>query len=125
MKLATIKHNRLDMLQYLDRFISGYPDDMLRQMRTMRGKSSPARRDMINYVAAERHSRLREQNIERAARIAAAQAPAPAPAPAPVAERITNLHKALAIIEECDIQEGKYLELCNLLMDVHRRGVRA
>ena len=124
-KLATIKHNRLDMLQYLDRFISGYPDDMLRQMRTMRGKSSPARRDMINYVAAERHSRLREQNIERAARIAAAQAPAPAPAPAPVAERITNLHKALAIIEECDIQEGKYLELCNLLMDVHRRGVRA
>ena len=76
---------------------------------------------MINYVAAERHSRLREQNIERAARLAAAQAPAPAP----VAERITNLHKALAIIEECDIQEGKYLELCNLLMDVHRRGVRA
>ena len=94
---------------------------MLRQMRTMRGKSSPARRDMINYVAAERRDRLREQNIERAARLAAAQAPAPAP----VAERITNLHKALAIIEECDIQEGKYLELCNLLMDVHRRGVRA
>jgi hypothetical protein len=121
MKLATIKHNRLDMLQYLDRFISGYPDDMLRQMRTMRGKSNPARRDMINYVAAERHRRLREQNIERVARIAAAQAPAPAP----VAERITNLHKALAIIEDCDIQEGKYLELCNLLMDVHRRGVRA
>ena len=81
-KLATIKHNRLDMLQYLDRFISGYPDDMLRQMRTMRGKSSPARRDMINYVAAERHSRLREQNIERAARLAAAQAPAQAPAQA-------------------------------------------
>ena len=121
MKLATIKHNRLFMLQYLDRFISGYPDDMFIQLRTMRGKSNPARRDMINYVAAERHRRLREQNIERAARIAAAQAPAPAPAP--VAERITNLHKALAIIEDCDIQEGKYLELCNILMDVHRRGV--
>jgi len=41
----------------------------------------------------------------------------------PPKERVTNLHKALAVIEECDIPEGKYLELCNLLMDVHRRGV--
>jgi hypothetical protein len=40
-------------------------------------------------------------------------------------ERVTNLHKALAIIEDCKIPEGKYLELCNLLMDVHRNGVRA
>ena len=123
-KLATIKDSRLVMLQYLDRFIPGYPDDMLRQLRTMRGKNTPARRDMITYVVAERHRVLREQNIERAARLAAAQAPAPAPAPAPVVERVTNLHKALAIIEDCEIPEGKYLELCNLLMDVHRRGVR-
>ena len=121
-KLATIKDSRLVMLQYLDRFIPGYPDDMLRQLRTMRGKNSPARRDMITYVVAERHRVLREQNIERAARLAAAQAPAPAPAP--VVERVTNLHKALAIIEDCEIPEGKYLELCNLLMDVHRRGVQ-
>ena len=121
-KLATIKDSRLVMLQYLDRFIPGYPDDMLRQLRTMRGKNTPARRDMITYVVAERHRVLREQNIERAARLAAAQAPAPAPAP--VVERVTNLHKALAIIEDCEIPEGKYLELCNLLMDVHRRGVR-
>jgi hypothetical protein len=40
-------------------------------------------------------------------------------------ERVTNLQKALAVIEECDIPEGKYLELCNLLMDVHKRGVVA
>jgi hypothetical protein len=38
-------------------------------------------------------------------------------------ERVTNLQKALAVIEECDLPDGKYLELCNLLMDVHRRGV--
>jgi len=38
---------------------------------------------------------------------------------------VTNLQKALAVIEDCDIPEGKYLELCNLLMDVHKRGVRA
>ena len=156
MKLATIRHNRLVMLQYLDRFISGYPDDMLYQLRTMRGKNSQARREMINYVAAERHHRLREQTtrlaaaiaererfriernrrlaerdatlergriyneamVERGRRMEQAQ-------PAPVAEKVTNLHKALALIEECEIPEGKYLELCNLLMDVHKRGVRA
>jgi len=44
---------------------------------------------------------------------------------APIQEQNTNLQKVLAVIEECDIPEGKYLELCNLLMDVHRRGVRA
>ena len=129
MKLATIKHNRLDMLQYLDRFISGYPDDMLRQMRTMRGKSAPARRDMINYVAAERRDRLREQTARLAAGIVERerieQRQATAAPMAPAQEKTTNLQKALAIIEDCDIQEGKYLELCNLLMDVHRRGVRA
>ena len=43
--------------------------------------------------------------------------------PAPVVEKVTNLQKALAVIEECEIPEGKYLELCNLLMDVHKRGV--
>lgn len=160
MKLATIKDNRLDMLQYLDRFIPGYPDDMLPKMRTMRGKNTPARRDMITYVVAERHRVLREQNIERAARLDAgiverereriernrrlAERDATLERgriyneamvergrrmeqaqPAPVVEKVTNLHKALAVIEECDIPEGKYLELCNLLMDVHKRGVRA
>jgi len=117
-------------LQYLDRFISGYPDDMLYQLRTMRGKNAPARRDMINYVAAERHHRLREQTARLAAgiaereRIERHQATAAPVAPvAPVKEKITNLQKALGIIEDCDIQEGKYLELCNILMDVHRRGV--
>ena len=124
MKLATIKDSRYDMLHYLDRFIPGYPDDMLPKLRTVRGKNNPVRRDMITYVVAERHRVLREQNIERAARLAAAQAPAPTPVQAPVVERVTNLHKALAIIEDCDIPEGKYLELCNLLMDVHRRGVK-
>ena len=160
MKLATIKDNRLDMLQYLDRFIPGYPDDMLPQMRTMRGKNTQARRDMITYVVAERHRVLREQNIERAANLAAgiverereriernrrlAERDATLERgriyneamvergrrmeqaqPAPVVEKVTNLHKALALIEECEIPEGKYLELCNLLMDVHKRGVRA
>lgn len=157
MKLATIKDSRCDMLHYLDRFISGYPDDMLYQLRTMRGKNSQARQEMINYVAAERHRRLREQTarlaagiaerererIERNRRLAERDATLErgriyneamvergrrmeqARAPAPVVEKVTNLHKALALIEECEIPEGKYLELCNLLMDVHKRGVRA
>jgi hypothetical protein len=156
MKLATIKDNRLDMLQYLDRFITGYPDEMVSQMRTMRGKNTQARRDMIRYVQEEvrrtrrngtanlaagiverererieRNRRLAERDatlergriyneamVERGRRMEQAQ-------PAPVVEKVTNLHKALALIEECEIPEGKYLELCNLLMDVHKRGVRA
>ena len=155
-KLATIRYNRLVMLQYLDRFITGYPDDMLDQMRTMRGKNSQARREMIRYVQEEllrarrngtaslaaaiaererfrieRNRRLAERDatlerghiyneamVERGRRMEQAQ-------PAPVVEKVTNLHKALALIEECEIPEGKYLELCNLLMDVHKRGVRA
>ena len=128
-KLATIKHNRLDMLQYLDRFISGYPDDMLRQMRTMRGHSTQARREMKTYVREEQRRARRGSTASLAAgivereRIERRQATAAPMAPAQ--EKATNLQRALAIIEECDIQEGKYLELCNLLMDVHRRGVRA
>jgi len=116
-------------LQYLDRFISGYPDDMLYQLRTMRGKNAPARRDMINYVAAERHDRLREQTARLAAGIAERERierrQATAAPVAPAQERPTNLQNALAVIEECDIPEGKYLEICKWLMDVHRRGVRA
>jgi hypothetical protein len=42
----------------------------------------------------------------------------------PVQEKVTNLQKILAVIEDCAFPEGKYLELCNLFMDVHRRGVR-
>jgi hypothetical protein len=50
--------------------------------------------------------------------------PEPEVVPTPIVEKeATNLQRALAIIEDCEIQEGKYLELCNLLMDVHRRGV--
>ncbi len=130
-KLATIKDSRYNMLHYLDRFIPGYPDDMLRQLRTMRGKNTPARRDMIRYVLAEQGGVDRERAIERnaerrrtlfniEANIILERQAAPV---VPPKERVTNLHKALAVIEECNIPEGKYLELCNLLMDVHRRGV--
>ena len=53
-----------------------------------------------------------------------AREPEPEVVPTPIVEKeVLNLQKALAIIEDCEIQEGKYLELCNLLMDVHRRGV--
>jgi len=127
MKLATIKHNRLDMLRILDQDIHGYPTQMTDQMKTTRGKTSQARKEMIRYVIQQEYlvvDRARERNAERrhtlfnieANIILERQA-------APVVERVTNLHKALAIIKDCKIPEGKYLELCNLLMDVHRRGV--
>jgi hypothetical protein len=129
MKLATIKHNRLVMLQYLDRFIPGYPEHMLHEMRRTRGHSTQARREMIAYVREEQRRARRRSTASLAAGIVERerieQRQATAAPVAPAEERPTNLQKALAIIEDCDIQEGKYLELCNLLMDVHRRGVRA
>ena len=73
----------------------------------------------MNGLDRVRYDRIQAEN----ARIQQRQATA-----APVedkTERVTNLQKALAVIEDCDLPEGKYLELCNLLMDVHRRGVRA
>ena len=127
MKLATIKHNRLVMLQYLDRFIPGYPEHMLHEMRRTRGHSTQARREMKTYVRGEL-LRARRRNTASLAtgiveRERIEQRQATAVPVAPVKEKVSNLQKALAIIEDCDIQEGKYLELCNILMDVHRRGV--
>jgi hypothetical protein len=132
-KLDTITNSRIDMLKLLDREINGYPEHMVRQMQRTRGYSTESRLRMFVYVCEEMR-RARRQNtaslamgiVERERereRIEQRQATA-APV-APVQEKVTNLQKALAVIEECDIPEGKYLELCNLLMDVHRRGVRA
>ena len=128
-KLDTITNSRIDMLKLLDREINGYPEHMVRQMQRMRGYSTESRRQMFVYVCEEMR-RARRQNTRSLAigiverdRIEQRQATA-APV-APVQEKVTNLQKALAVIEECDIPEGKYLELCNLLMDVHKRGVVA
>jgi hypothetical protein len=128
-KLDTITNSRIDMLKLLDREINGYPEHMVRQMQRMRGYSTESRRRMFVYVCEEMR-RARRQNTASLAtgiverdRIEQRQATA-APV-APVQEKVTNLQKALAVIEECDIPEGKYLELCNLLMDVHKRGVVA
>ena len=150
MKLATIKKNRLDMLKLLDDFIPGietsprlfYPESMMHNMTTTRGRTTRDRKKMISYVsqkirALERERLLREaeriqQNInmrllegirrrEEYERIEQRQATAEPVAPAQ--ERVTNLQKALSLIEDCDIPEGTYLEICKYLMDVHRNGV--
>jgi hypothetical protein len=116
------------MLKLLDREINGYPEHMVHQMQRTRGYSTESRLRMFVYVCEEmRRARRgnatgiveRERERERIEQRQATAAPV-----APVQEKVTNLQKALAVIEECDIPEGKYLELCNLLMDVHRRGVR-
>ena len=128
MKLATIGKSRLDMLKLLDEFLpnKAYPDDMMRQINYSRGQSTRARRKMASYVSQKMleigHNQTEERRVERE-RIEQRQATA-APV-APAQERPTNLQKVLSLIEDCEIQEGKYLEICNLLMDVQRRGVRA
>ena len=101
---------------------------MMRQINYSRGQSTRARRKMASYVSQKmlelgrtRTNQTEERRIERE-RIEQRQATA-APV-APPQERPTNLQKVLSLIEDCEIQEGKYLEICNLLMDVHRRGVR-
>ena len=130
MKLATIAKSRLDMLKLLDDFLPNkeYPENMMREINYSRGKSTRARRKMASYVSQKMlevgrtHfiNQARERRVEQE-RIEQRQATA-APV-APPQERPTNLQKALSLIEDCEIQEGKYLEICNLLMDVHRRGV--
>jgi len=108
MKLSTIARSRLDMLKVLDACIDGYPAEMMHQMRTTRGKTTAIRKEMIAYVMSRQRVANETVNpIEN------------------TVDRVTNLQKVLAVIEDCDIPEGKYLELCNLLMDIHRRGVIA
>jgi hypothetical protein len=130
MKLATIGKSRLDMLKLLDEFLPNkeYPENMMRQINYSRGKSTRDRRQMASYVSQKMLGLRREHTASLAVGIVERerieQRQATAAPVAPAEERPTNLQKALAIIEDCDIQEGKYLELCNLLMDVHRRGVR-
>lgn len=118
-KLHTIANSRIDMLKMLDREFNGYPEHMMHQMRTHRGYSTRARQEMNKYVwgellrARHRNTASLAAGIVERERIEQRQ------------ETVTNLQKALSLIEECEIPEGKYLELCNLLMDVHRRGVTA
>jgi len=114
----------------LDDFLPNkeYPENMMRQINYSRGKSTRDRRQMASYVSQKMLGLRREHTASLAVGIVERerieQRQATAAPVAPAEERPTNLQKALAIIEDCDIQEGKYLELCNLLMDVHRRGVR-
>ena len=113
-KLHTIANSRIDMLKLLDREFNGYPEHMMHQMRTHRGYSTRARQEMNKYVWGELLRARRRNTTSLAAGIVEQRQ-----------ETVTNLQKALSLIEECEIPEGKYLELCNLLMDVHRRGVTA
>jgi len=124
-KLATITNNRIDMLKLLDREINGYPPGMLHEMRNMRGHSTRARQEMNAYVWRKMFPTQRGNATGIVERDRIEQRQVTAAPVAPVREKVTNLQKALAVIEDCDIPEGKYLELCNLLMDVHKRGVRA
>lgn len=128
MKLDTITNSRIDMLKMLDREFNGYPQHMMHQLKTWRGHSTRARREMITYVREEQRRAQRQSTASLAAGIVERerieQRQATAAPVAPPQEKVTNLQKALAVIEECDMPEGKYLELCNLLMDVHKRGVR-
>jgi len=131
LKLLTIKHNNINMLKMLDREISGYPSGMMHEMRHTRGHSTQARREMIAYVWGRRTPRINASRRDYTASLATGivererieQRQATAAPVAPVREKVTNLQKALGIIEDCELPEGKYLELCNILMDVHRRGV--
>ena len=131
LKMLTIKHNNINMLKMLDKEISGYPPGMMHEMRRTRGHSTQARREMIAYVWRHRTPRINASRSDYTASLATGivererieQRQATAAPVAPVREKVTNLQKALGLIEDCELPEGKYLELCNILMDVHRRGV--
>jgi hypothetical protein len=102
-KTYCIKYNKLDELTLIHEECPEWPATFLDDCETGRGTRTWRRMNLKNWA------------LDRGL----------ATPVVPVQEESTNLQKALAVIEECDIPEGKYLELCNLLMDVHRRGVRA
>ena len=92
-----------------------WPADFLALCESTPGRNYSCRQDMIRFAS--------ENGLGPAL---PAREPEPEVVPTPIVEKeATNLQKALAVIEDCDIPEGKYLELCRLLLDVHRRGVTA
>ena len=102
-KTYCIKYNKLDELDLIHTECPEWPATFLDDCETGRGTRTWRRTNLKNWAL--------DHGL--------------ATPVVPVQEESTNLQKALAVIEECNIPEGKYLELCNLLMDVHRRGVRA
>jgi len=88
-----------------------WPVNFFEECDSTRGARQWGRRNLKDWAVT--HGFDAERIQERAAKVEVNE------------ERVTNLQKALAVIEECDLPDGKYLELCNLLMDVHRRGVTA
>lgn len=102
-KTYCIKYSKLDELALIHEECPEWPATFLDDCETGRGTRTWRRMNLKHWALD--HGLL-QVNV-------------------PTREQNTNLQKALAVIEECDIPEGKYLELCNLLMDVHRRGVRA
>lgn len=119
-----IRFNRTEELRLIHEVCPEWPADFSELCSSIPGYRSWERRQFKNWALMNGLDRVRYDRIQAEnARIQQRQATA-----APVedkTERVTNLQKALAVIEDCDLPEGKYLELCNLLMDVHRRGVRA
>ena len=101
-KTYCIKYNKLDELDLIHTECPEWPATFLDDCETGRGARSWSRMNLKTWAL--------DHGL--------------ATPVVPVQEESTNLQKALAVIEECNIPEGKYLELCNLLMDVHRRGVR-
>ena len=94
-----------------------WPADFLALCESTPGRNYSCRQDIIRFASAHGNQLRGHRWLDQ-------RRPEPEVVPTPIVEKeATNLQKALAIIEDCEIQEGKYLELCNLLMDVHRRGV--
>ena len=107
-KSYCIRYNKIQELQTIHTVCPEWPANFFAECESTPGARQWGRRNLKDWAVTHGFD---AQPIQEPA--------------APVQEKVTNLQKALAVIEECDIPEGKYLELCNLLMDVHRRGVVA
>jgi hypothetical protein len=106
-----IRYNKIIEIQTIHAVCPEWPADFFATCDSTPGARQWGRRNLKDWAAT--HGFDAERIQERAAQVEVNE------------ERVTNLHKALTIIEDCDLPEGKYLELCNLLMDVHKRGVVA
>jgi hypothetical protein len=106
-----IRYNKIEEMGMIHSVCPEWPVNFFEECDSIRGARQWGRRNLKDWAVT--HGFDAERIQERAAQVEVNE------------ERVTNLQKALAVIEECDIPEGKYLELCNLLMDVHKRGVVA
>lgn len=118
-KKLCIRHNRICTLKAIHDKIPEWPSDFLDSCGSINGYRTYERRLLREWAIENGLVQFQLMDADRIQERQNNAVPVP-----PTNEKVTNLQKALALIEESNLPEGRYLEICNIMMDIHRRGVR-